>query len=120
MLNLFLFALHEDHVVPTENPVRRMRLSYLVTARAPRVRQEHELLGEALRIALNGELPVGCFGGTLDHGGHPVLLSVADTGPGALWSNLGMPARAAFVLRVSVPVPHVTGREFSRRLRSSG
>jgi hypothetical protein len=32
-----------------------------------------------------------------------VFVKVADSPPGELWSSLGMPARAAFVLVVSAP-----------------
>jgi len=32
-----------------------------------------------------------------------VFIRVAETEPGTLWSNLGMPARAAFAITVSAP-----------------
>jgi hypothetical protein len=33
----------------------------------------------------------------------PVLVDLDPAGPGQLWTSLGMPARAAFVLTVSAP-----------------
>ncbi|WP_158893778.1 Pvc16 family protein [Amycolatopsis anabasis] len=121
-VDLFLFGLADDRasreagsqevrdargaVVRRSDPVRRCELSYLVTARAPEVRGEHELLDHALRVMVFADaVPESCFDGEFDHGGLPVLLRVADTGPGQLWSSLGMPARAAFVATVSVPMP---------------
>ncbi|WP_020668127.1 Pvc16 family protein [Amycolatopsis nigrescens] len=101
-VDLFLFGLYRD---ADEDGVRRCRLSYLVTARAARVDDEHRLLDQALRTAMRTEtVPKDCFGTGFADGGQPVRLDLAETGPGALWTNLGMPARAAFVLEVSVPV----------------
>ncbi|WP_018681086.1 Pvc16 family protein [Actinokineospora enzanensis] len=117
-VDLFLFGLHDDPrgresgwsetrdergaVVARRSPSRRCVLSYLVAARAPEIDEEHLLLDRALRTVMFTEtVPVECVE-------EPVFLTVADTDPGTLWSSLGMPARAAFVMTVSaalVPDP---------------
>ncbi|QWF79301.1 hypothetical protein [Amycolatopsis sp. CA-230715] len=89
VVNLFLFGL-------TGTPAPGCRLSYLVTAKAPKVRDEHVLLDAALlAVARPDSLP-----GELRP---PVALAVGDVEPGLLWTTLGMPARAAFVAVVDVP-----------------
>ncbi|WP_460403676.1 Pvc16 family protein [Actinophytocola sediminis] len=119
-IDLFLFGLRDDPggresgwderrdergaVVARRDPVRRCALSYLVTARAPRISEEHLLLGVALRTMIFTDvLPPDCLPSTLAELDAPVFIQVADTEPGALWSNLGMPARAAFAVVVSAP-----------------
>lgn len=116
-IDLFLFGLHNDPsgresgwddirdergaVRSRRAPSRRCVLSYLVTARAPKVGEEHTLLGLALRALLFADaIPRDCLHGELADG-EPVALSVSTGGPGDLWSSLGMPARAAFVLTAS-------------------
>jgi hypothetical protein len=105
-IDLFLFGLHDDLRVPSpREAVRRCELSYLVTARAEKVHEEHRLLDRALRTAMFAErVPAECLPGSLAESGQPVYLRIADTGPGSLWTSLGMPARAAFVMTVSVPM----------------
>jgi hypothetical protein len=119
-IDLFLFGLHEDRtgretgftderdergaVRARRAPARRCALTYLVTARAPKVDEEHLLLSVALRTMLFTEvLPPDCMPATLAAVGVPVRIRISDTDPGALWSNLGMPARAAFAVTVSAP-----------------
>jgi hypothetical protein len=119
-IDLFLFALREDRegretgfaderdergaVRSRRAPARRCALSYLVTARAQKVNEEHLLLGIALRTMLFTEsLPADCMPSALAAVGVPVLIRISDADPGALWSNLGMPARAAFAITVSAP-----------------
>ena len=119
-IDLFLFGLHDDPsgresgwaderdergaVTSRREPNRRCSLSYLVTARAPKINEEHLLLGVALRTMLfTDSLPVDCMPDALAAVGAPVFIRIADTDPGALWSNLGMPARAAFAVTVSAP-----------------
>lgn len=124
-IDLFLYGLHDDPrgresgwdqvrdergaVLSRSQPARRCELSYLVTARAPNVGQEHMLLDLALRTMIFADiLPEDCLPSALAETGAPVYLRVADTDPGALWSSLGMPARAAFTITVSaqfVPEP---------------
>jgi hypothetical protein len=119
-IDLFLFNLAGDErgaesgieevrdangrVLSRSEPPRRYRLSYLVTARAPKIAEEHELLDTALRALTDGEsLPESCLPEALLETGMPVKVDLDAAGPGALWTSLGMPARAAFVLTVSAP-----------------
>ena len=92
-------------VLSRTDPPRRYRLSYLVTARAPKIAEEHELLDTALRALTDGEsLPESCLPrGAGSRSGMPVRVELDKAGPGQLWTSLGMPARAAFVLTVSAP-----------------
>lgn len=119
-IDLFLFGLHDDTsgresgvaderdergaVLSRREPNRRCSLSYLVTARAPKINEEHLLLGVALRTMLFTEaLPTDCMPEALAQVGAPVFIRIADSDPGSLWSNLGMPARASFAITVSAP-----------------
>jgi len=121
-IDLFLFGMQADTVdtsVPTQrDSMRRCELSYLVTARAQKIHEEHRLLDRALRTAMfTGSLPPDCVSGSLAESDQPVYVRVADFGPGSLWTSLGMPARAAFVLNVSVPMmPEQTARQVPRRV----
>jgi hypothetical protein len=122
-IDLFLFGMqddtHDDAAVPTPRiSMRRCELSYLVTARAQKIHEEHRLLDRALRTAMfTGSLPADCISGSLAETDQPVYVRVADFGPGALWTSLGMPARAAFVLNVSVPMmPEPAARKVPRRV----
>ena len=119
-IDLFLFGLAGDNrgaqsgfeevrdargrVLSRTEPPRRYQLSYLVTARAEKIRDEHELLDTALRALTDAEaLPDSCLPDALAELGMPVLVELDPAGPGQLWTSLGMPARAAFVLTVSAP-----------------
>jgi hypothetical protein len=94
----------DGRVLYRQDPPRRYQLSYLVTARAPKIAEEHELLDTALRALTDGEsLPESCLPDALLETGMPVLVDLDPAGPGPLWTSLGMPARAAFVLSVSAP-----------------
>ncbi|WP_436500696.1 Pvc16 family protein [Actinokineospora sp. HUAS TT18] len=118
VIDLFLFGLRGDPrgresgfdqtrddrgaVIARREPVRRCVLSYLVTARAPKVGEEHLLLDLALRTVIFADaIPPDCLTGTLADAA--VFLSVSPDAPGDLWSSLGMPARAAFIVSVSAP-----------------
>ena len=119
-IDLFLFGVADDKrgamsgweevrsadglVQARRQPPRRYLLSYLVTARAPKIFEEHSLLDTALRALTDGQaLPAECLPAPLAELGLPVLVDLDPAGPGELWSSLGMPARAAFVLSVSAP-----------------
>ena len=119
-VDLFLFGLAGDpngaasgfeevrdargSVLSRTDPPRRYLLSYLVTAMAPKIADEHELLDTALRALTDGEsLPESCLPPALAELGMPVRVELDKAGPGHLWTSLGMPARAAFVLTVSAP-----------------
>jgi hypothetical protein len=117
-IDLFLFGLQDDTRAPTQRePVRRCELSYLVTARAEKVHEEHRLLDRALRtVMFTDTMPADCLSDSLAAAG-PLYIRIADSGPGALWTSLGMPARAAFVMTVSVPMlPEPTVRNAPRRV----
>ncbi len=92
-VDLFLFALHG--AVPGTGAVRakRCELSYLVTARADRIRDEHTLLDRSLRVLLGTEF--------LMVDTRPSRVSIGETDPTGLWVGLGLPARAAFVVTVA-------------------
>lgn len=119
-IDLFLFNLTSDdrrmmsgydevrdgngRVLSRRDPAKRFFLSYLVTARAPKIAEEHELLDTALRALTDSEaLPASCLPEALLETGMPVYVDLDPAGPGPLWTSLGMPARAAFVLSVSAP-----------------
>lgn len=100
-VELFLFALHDAVGAGKEGEgkraARRCALSYLVTARAGQVAEEHALLDAALGAVLASEqLPAETAS--------PVRMALAATDPSTLWTSLGMPARAGFVLRVTADV----------------
>lgn len=100
-VDLFLFALHG--AAPKDGAVREKRceLSYLVTARADKVKDEHTLLDRSLAILLGtGVLPVDTEEGSLQ-----LRLALSRTDPTGLWVSLGMPARAAFVVTVTAEYP---------------
>jgi uncharacterized protein DUF4255 len=119
-IDLFLFGLHDDEraresgwnevrdargaVLSRRESIRRCELSYLVTARAPKISEEHLLLDIALRTMIFSDtLPADCLPQELAATGAPVFVNVASTDPGSLWTSLGMPARAAFVVKISAP-----------------
>ncbi|WP_104479782.1 Pvc16 family protein [Actinokineospora auranticolor] len=130
VVDLFLFGLRGDPrgreagwaevrdergaVLSRRGPTRRCELSYLVTARAEKVGEEHMLLDRALRAVLFADtVPEGCLAGELAVAGEPVFLAVADADPGELWTNLGMPARAAFVVTASAALLADTDTELA-------
>jgi hypothetical protein len=97
-VDLFLFGLHAG---AKEGATRRYVLSYLVTARADKIQDEHALLDRALSaLLLTGALRVELRQGKTGR----VSLCIADTDPAGLWTSLGVPARAGFVVAVAVPV----------------
>ncbi|HKC29950.1 MAG TPA: Pvc16 family protein [Jatrophihabitans sp.] len=104
----------DGRVLSRQDPARRYFLSYLVTARAPKIAEEHELLDTALRALTDNEaLPISCLPDALLETGMPVYVDLDPAGPGHLWTSLGMPARAAFVLSVSAPYRPVPDTELA-------
>lgn len=96
-VDLFLFGMRGD----ATDTDQRYVLSYLVTAQAEKVGEEHELLdlafgalagAGALRVDLRPEDTV------------LASLRIADVDPTGLWTSLGMPARAGFVVTVATPI----------------
>ncbi|RSM71381.1 hypothetical protein DL991_37610 [Amycolatopsis sp. WAC 01375] len=92
-VDLFLFALHGAGPGTGAVRAKRCELSYLVTARADKVRDEHTLLGRSLRALLGAEF--------LMVGEQPLRMALGETDPTGLWVSLGLPARAAFVVTVT-------------------
>lgn len=120
VVNLFLFGLRDDQrgrvsgwddvrdaqgmVLGRQPPARRYELSYLVTAWADDVANEHALLDAALcAVGAADALPADCLPPGLGGEGLPVLVRLAEPGPEGLWPALGMP-RATFVIAVSAPL----------------
>ncbi|MET7390784.1 DUF4255 domain-containing protein [Streptomyces sp. NPDC005529] len=100
----------DDHqVVRRHLPLRRYELSYFITAAAPCVRDEHQLLGSVLSALVNYEaLPVSCLSPYLAAAGRPVALRTASLEPAApgwkLWSALHMSPRSCLDLVVTAPL----------------
>ncbi|OXM47718.1 hypothetical protein [Amycolatopsis alba] len=92
-VDLFLFALHGAGTGTGAVRAKRCELSYLITARADKVRDEHTLLDSSLRVLLGTEFLV------VDE--RPLRLAIGKTDPTGLWVSLGLPARAAFVVTVT-------------------
>jgi hypothetical protein len=91
-------------------PVRRYRVSYLLTAwTSGGPATQHDLLGAILVGCSTVEaIPPDCLRGILATQGHPVLLSCApaDHAPAApdFWPSLGLPARTCLSLMLVAPV----------------
>src|SRR5881394_2410432 len=115
-VELFLFALHdavgEEGEGEGKRAARRCALSYLVTARAGQVEEEHDLLDAALRAVVASEqLPT--------ESASPARMSLAATDFAALWTSLGMPARAGFVVLVTAEIGAVKPRKPKRRTKEA-
>lgn len=91
-------------------PVRRYRVSYLLTAwTSDGPPSQHDLLGAILVGCSTVEaIPPDCLRGILATQAHPVLLSCApaDHAPAApeFWPSLGIPARTSLSLLLVLPV----------------
>jgi Pvc16 N-terminal domain len=101
--------------VARQPPVRRYRLSYLLTAWSADVSADHELLGNVMAGCAGAAIiPGGCLRGALLEAGLPVQLRCAPphgaaTGTAGLCQALGVPPRAALTLIVVAPlVPAAT------------
>jgi hypothetical protein len=98
-VDLFLFALRDTGSAGDARRVQRCTLSYLVTAHAGKIQDEHRLLDLALgTIVGTRTLAVDGFGD------EPISLRVSDIDSTALWTSLGMPARAGFVTTITAPL----------------
>jgi len=112
--------------MPDQPPVRRYRVSYLLTAwtdAGPPGTGEHELLGAILvGCATAGLIPDECLHGTLAKAGEPVPFTCAgkeracDATP--IWTCLGVPARTALDLVVVAPVVPPLATELAPAVRS--
>ncbi len=123
IVNLFLYAVSENldgvpaarvqvrdtdgRMTGTLAPDRSYHLSYLVTAWAADVAEEHELLGAVLGAhAEQDSLGTDYLRGSLHHldTALPVRVGWSPSGRGAeLWAALGLPMRTALDLTVTAP-----------------
>jgi hypothetical protein len=97
---------HDHRVAVRQLAPRRYELSYLVTAHAATVSDEHRLLGLVLTaVAVLDTVPARCLVGSLARAGLPVGLRVAAPAPAAapwdLWRALGIAPRACLDLVVT-------------------
>lgn len=115
-------------------PVRKYRLSYLLTAWTADVSADHELLGNVMAgCAAAAIVPADCLRGALLEAGLPVQLrcappngtagsqgtaSTAATGTAGLCQALGLPPRAALTLVVVAPVIPAATAEVAPPARS--
>lgn len=91
-------------------PLRRYRLTYLVTAWASDTEEEHRFLGLVLAAHSRNEvLTAPWLCGSLRPLGipMPIRLGMVSTGVGDVgrWAALGLPARAGIELTITAPVP---------------
>jgi hypothetical protein len=100
----------EGRLVGRWPPQRRYRLTYLVTAWAEHVLDEHELLGTVLAgCAAQHTLPTGALRGSLVDAGQPIMIRCAPANrlcdPRELWAAWRMPPRTALELSVLAALP---------------
>ena len=118
-VNLFLFDVRRsslphqpaaeriasDGRVERRPPLPLLRVSYLVSAWAGTVTDEHQLLGDVLTCFLQqSSVPAEHLDGSLPG---PVTLALGDRDgrqPGELWSSLQGKLKPSFELEVTVPV----------------
>jgi Pvc16 N-terminal domain len=90
-------------------PVRRYRLSFLLTAWTAEITAGHELLGAIMAAcAADDVIPPDCLYGALAEAGVPVSLRCAPADPASnpleLWQSLGVAPRTTVVLVMTVPL----------------
>jgi hypothetical protein len=97
-------------VVARQPPLRRYRLSYLVSAWASSAEVEHRLLARVLRAVVEADnLPAEVLVGSLVEGAPYIDIALAEPSPSRLrphdlWSALGTPPRTSFELVVTAPL----------------
>ncbi|HSS08851.1 MAG TPA: DUF4255 domain-containing protein [Acidimicrobiales bacterium] len=100
----------DGRVVARQPPLRRYRLSYLVSAWASSAEVEHRLLGRVLRAVVEADnLPADVLVGSLVEDAPYVDVALAEPSPSRLrphdlWSALGTPPRTSFELVVTAPL----------------
>jgi hypothetical protein len=115
--------------VAWQPPVRRYRLSYLLTAWSADVSADHELLGSVMAgCAAAAIIPADCLRGTLLEAGLPVQLRCAPPSGGTgsqgmastagLCQALGVPPRAALTLVMVAPVIPAASADVAPAARS--
>lgn len=110
----------QDRAVGRQEPVRRIRAHYVLTAWADGAEDEHALLGAALRAAAIGPtVPARCLSGSLHGLGDLVTLDVAHPDLPAFplegWTSLGLPPRACLDLVLTVPLVPAVDRDLATR-----
>jgi hypothetical protein len=124
----------DGRAVAWQPPVRRYRLSYLLTAWSADVSADHELLGNVMAgCAAAAIIPADCLRGALLEAGLPVQLrcappngisgaqgtsGTASTGTAGLCLALGVPPRAALTLVVVAPLIPAVSAELAPPARS--
>ena len=100
----------DGRLVARQRPLRRYRLSYLVSAWASSPEVEHRLLGRALRAIVEADpFPTEVLVGSLvEEAGH-VSVALAEPSPSRLrphdlWSAFGAPPRTSFELVMTAPL----------------
>jgi hypothetical protein len=126
VVNLFLYDIREDgaqrqqglirergpdgRVVRDREPIRKLKLSYLVTAWTQRPEDEHRLLGLLLECLLKFDtLPIDVLAGSLAENTTIVALSVGapsveDRHVSDLWTAIGGELRPALDVVAIVPI----------------
>jgi hypothetical protein len=100
----------DGRVIARQPPLRRYRLSYLVSAWASSPEVEHRLLGRLLRALVEADhLAAGVLVGSLLEEARYVNVALAEPSPSRLrphdlWSALGAPPRTSFELVVTAPL----------------
>src|SRR6516165_6915907 len=100
----------DGRVVARQPPLRRYRLSYLVSAWASSPEVEHRLLGRVLRAIVEADqLPAEMLVGSLVEEARHVGVALAEPSPSRLrphdlWAALGGPPRTSFELVVTAPL----------------
>jgi hypothetical protein len=100
----------DGRVRATELPLRRYRLSYLLTVWATDAAEEHRVLGMVLaRHSGLDQLGADALSGGLREFGLPLPIRLgvprAPAGEPGIWAALGVPARTSVELVVIAPVP---------------
>jgi Pvc16 N-terminal domain len=96
--------------VAMQAPVRRYRLSYLLTAWSADISADHELLGSVLAGCAAAVIPADCLRGTLGEAGQAIEIQCAPScrdaaaSPAALCQALRIPPRAALTVVLVAPV----------------
>jgi hypothetical protein len=111
---------NEDRALARQDPIRRIRVHYVLTAWAANAEEEHALLGVVLRTLMTGAtVPARCLTGSLAGLGDLVTLDVAHPDlaifPLEAWSALGIPPRAGLDVVLTVPLVPATDRDLARR-----
>ena len=124
-VNLFLYDVRENnelrsnewsskwrrqHPGDQQLPPVRVDCSYLVTAWAGDIAEEHHVLGEVMRLLLSHpKIPEGNLKGSLENAELPLPTTALQPGklqsPNEFWQALGGKPKAAFDFTVTIAMP---------------